>query len=95
MKAGYVSFDYNTAGGLNVTSNSLPNHPGPKINALTEDSTGSVKTRVNNVKMPMKNIYEALVQAKVLYSGKTDVIRGKKARTGQYVISIVFTTQTW
>ena len=36
MKVGYVSFDYNAICGPNVTSNPLPNHPRPKINALTE-----------------------------------------------------------
>ena len=75
MKAGYVSFDYNATSGPNVTSNHLPNHPGPKINALTEDSTGSVKTRVSNVKTPMKNVYEALVLAKILYSEETKMIQ--------------------
>ena len=67
MKAGYISFDYNVMGGPNVTNNPLPNHPRPKINALTEDSTGLVTTRVNNVKTPMKNVYKALVLAKILH----------------------------
>ena len=66
MKAGYVSFDYNATGGPNVTNNPLPNHPGPKINALTEDSTRSIKTQVSNVKTPMKSVYKALVLAKIL-----------------------------
>ena len=44
MKTRYVSFDYNTTSGPNVTSNPLPNHPGPKINAMMEDLTGLVKT---------------------------------------------------
>ena len=70
MKAAYVSFDYNTVDGPNVTSNPLPNHPGPKINALTEDSTRLLKTRVNDVKAPMKNVYKVLVLAKVLYQEK-------------------------
>ena len=70
MKADYVSFDYNATGGSNVTSNPLPNHPGPKINALMENSIGSVKTRVSNVKTPMENVYKVLIQAKVLYQKK-------------------------
>ena len=75
MKVGYVSFDYNAAGGLNVTSNPLPNHPGPKINALTEDSTESVKTRVTNVKTPIEKVYKALIQAKIFYSEETEMIK--------------------
>ena len=78
MKARYVSFDYNATGGPNVTSNHLPNHPRPKINALTEDSTGLVKTRVSNVKTPMKSVYEALVLAKILYSEEIEMIKGEQ-----------------
>ena len=70
MKVGYVNFDYNTSGDLNITNNLLPNHSGPKINALTEDSTRLLKTRVNDVKTPMKNVYKVLVLAKVLYQEK-------------------------
>ena len=64
MKAGYVSFDYNASRGPNVTNNPFPNHPRPKISALTKDSTGSLKTRVSDVKMPMENVYKALVLPK-------------------------------
>ena len=78
MKVGYVSFDYNATGGLNVTSNPLPNHPGPKISALTEDLTGSVKTRVSNVKTLVENVYKVLIQAKVLYLEETEMIKGKE-----------------
>ena len=77
MNAVYVSFDYNTAGHLNVTSNPLPNHPGPKINVLTEDSTETVKTRVSNVKTPMENVHKALIQAKVLYPEEIEMIKGE------------------
>ena len=43
-KVGYVNFDYNKIDGPNVTIYPLSNHLGPKINALTEDSIGLVKT---------------------------------------------------
>ena len=75
MKAGYVSFNYNIAGGPNVTSNLLPNHSGPKINALTEDSVRSAKTRISNVKTPMKSVYETLVLAKILCSKETEMTK--------------------
>ena len=78
MKVGYVSFDYNAIGGPNVTSNPLPNHSGPKINALIKDSTRLMETRVNNVKTPMRSVCEALIQAKVLRSEETKMIKREK-----------------
>ena len=66
MNARYVSFDYNETSGPNVTSNPLPNHLRPKINALIDNSTGLVKNQVNNVKTPIENVYKALVLAKIL-----------------------------
>ena len=83
MKARYVSFDYNTTGGSNITNNPLPNHSRPKINAFTEDSTTSVKAKVSNVKTPMEDVYKALIQAKILHLRKTEMIKGKKTKTGQ------------
>ena len=77
IKAWYVSFDYNAAGGPYVTSNPLPNHLGPRINALIENSIGSVKTRVSNVKTPIKSVYEALVLAKILFQKKHRLSREK------------------
>ena len=79
MKAGYISFDYNTSGGPNITNNPLPNHPGAKINALMEDSIGFVKTKVSDVKM---TIYRALIQAKVLYPRETKMIKGEENQNG-------------
>ena len=64
--------------GPNVTSNPLPNHPEPKINALIENSTRSMKAWVSNFKMPMKSVYEMLVQAKVLYLEKIKMIKVKE-----------------
>ena len=78
MKAGYVSFDYNAISGPNVTSNPQPNHLGPKINALIEDSNGSVKTRVSIVKTPMKSVYKVLVLAKILHLEGAKMIKGKE-----------------
>ena len=66
MNARYVSFDFGKTKGPNVTSNLLPNHPRPKINALVEDLAKGVKTRVDDVKTPMEIIYEAFVQVKLL-----------------------------
>ena len=78
MKTGYVNFDYNIVSDPNVTSYPLPNHLGPKINSLIEDSTRLVKARVNDVKTPLKSVYEALVLAKVLHPEKTKMIKGEE-----------------
>ena len=78
MKVGYVSFDYKATGGPNVTSNPLPNHLGPKINALTEDSTESIKTQASNVKTPMKSVYKALVLAKIVRPEEGKMMKRRK-----------------
>ena len=82
IKAGYVNFDYNALEGPNITNNPLPNHPEPKINALTEDSTVSVKTKVSNVKTPLENVYKTLIQAKILHPRETEMIKGEKDQNG-------------
>ena len=57
------------------TSNPLPNHPRPKINALIEDSVGSLKTKVSDVETPIKDVYKALILAKILHLEETEMIR--------------------
>ena len=57
------------------TSNPLPNHPGPKINALIEDSIGSLKTKVSDVETPIEDVYKALILAKILHLEETKMIR--------------------
>ena len=74
MRAGYINFDYNTSRGPNIINNPLPNHLRPKINVLMEDSTRYMKTRVNDVKMSMADIYRALIQAKVFQPRETKMI---------------------
>ena len=78
MKAEHVSFNYNALGGPNITNNPLSNHLGPKINALTEDSIGSLKTKVSNVKTLMENVYKVLVLAKIIHSRETKMTKGEK-----------------
>ena len=82
MKARYVSFDYNTTGGSNITNNPLPNHSGPKINAFTEDSTASMKAKVSNVKTPMEDVYKALIRAKIFHPRETKMIEGEEDQNG-------------
>ena len=64
--AGYVSFDYDKVGGPNVTSNPLPNHFGPKINVVLENSTEGRKTCIKDIITPIGVIHEKLTKAEVL-----------------------------
>ena len=59
--AGYVSFGYDKVGGPNVISNPLPNHSGPKINAILESFMEGRKTCIKDVITPMKVIFQKLI----------------------------------
>ena len=47
----------------NVNGNPLPNHGGPKVNAVESSQDLQVKKDVKDVFMPMRLVYEALVKA--------------------------------
>ena len=55
---------------LNVNGNPLPNHEGPKVNAVESSLEMQVKRDVRDVCMPMGLVYEALVKASRLKSGQ-------------------------
>ena len=61
--AGYVNFGFDKAGGPNVISNPLPNHLGPKINAILESFREERKTCVQDIITPMGVIFKKLVHA--------------------------------
>ena len=61
--AGYVSFGFDKTGGLNVISNLLPNHSGPKINVILKSFMKERKICVQDVITSMRVIHEKLVQA--------------------------------
>ena len=46
----------------NVNGNPLPNHEGPKVNAVESSQEIQVKRDVRDVCMPMGLVYEALVK---------------------------------
>ena len=71
---GYVSFGFDKAGGPNVTSNPLPNHFGPRINAVLENPTEERKTCIGDVITPMGVIRKELIQARFLQSRKRKAI---------------------
>ena len=50
----------------------LPNHAEPKVNAITKEKSQKIKTNVEEVKTPIKVIYEVLVKAGFLELGKKE-----------------------
>ena len=59
---GYVNFGYNKDGVPNIISNPLPNHSGPKINAISISFMGERKACVRDIVTPLGVVYEKLVQ---------------------------------
>ena len=55
---------------LNVNENPLPNHKGPKVNAVKNGQEMQVKRDARDVCMPMDLVYEALVKADRLKGGQ-------------------------
>ena len=66
-----VLLDFNRNNGLNVTANSLPNHVGPIVNVIMEDSGMKIKTRVNEIKLSMDEVYQVMVMMGVIPRKKT------------------------
>ena len=54
----------------NVNGNPLPSHKGPKVNAVESSQEMQVKKDVKDVCMPIGLVYEALVKADQLKSGR-------------------------
>ena len=46
-----------------VNRNPLPNHGGPRINAIESSEEIQVKRSIKDVYMPMRLVYEVLVRA--------------------------------
>ena len=88
--AGYVSFGFNKASGPNVISNPLPNHLGPKINAILESLTKGRKTHIRDVATPMRVIREKLVQVGFFQPKKGEAIKKEKLSKGycQYHVKV-------
>ena len=57
----------------NVNRNSLPNHGGPKVNAVEDSQDLQVKRDVKDVRMSMRLVYKALVKV-----GRLKGKQGKK-----------------
>ena len=65
IRAGTVAFDEDVDS-PNVTTNPLPNHMGPKINAICEKEGFVVQKDVQRVITPMIDMFKALTLAKII-----------------------------
>ena len=54
----------------NVNENPLPNHEGPKVNAVEDSQDLQVKMDVKDVRMPIRLVYEALIKVDRLKDGQ-------------------------
>ena len=59
-------------------SNPLSNHTKPKINAIIKGQGQEVKTKVEEVKTLMKDIYEALIKFEILKPKIKEATKRKK-----------------
>ena len=80
--ANYVNFGYDKTGGLNVISNLLPNHSGPKINRVLESFMKGKKTCIMDVMTPIRVIYEELVQAEFFQSRRRETVEKERLNKG-------------
>ena len=48
---------------LNMNRNPLPNHGGPRINAVESSEEMQVKRSVKDIRIPMELVYKVLVKA--------------------------------
>ena len=56
----------------NVTVNPLPNHVGPKINAISEGNGFMIQRDVRKVKTSMMEVFKALVMAEIISGSKEE-----------------------
>ena len=68
IKVGWLDFNRNN--GPYVTKNPLPNHVGPNINAIMEESSMRIKTRVDEVKSSMDEVYKVMVRMRAILETK-------------------------
>ena len=80
--ADYVSFGFDKIGGPNITNNPLPNHSGPRINAILKSLMEGRKSSIKDVITLMGVIYEKLVQAKFLQSRKGEIVKEEELNKG-------------
>ena len=78
--AGYVNFGYNKDGVPNIISNPLPNHSGPKVNAISMSFKKERKAYVRNIITPLRVIYEKLAQVRFFQPGRGEAIQDQDLR---------------
>ena len=70
----------------NVTGNPLPNHAGPKINAILEGNGFIIQRDVCKVKTPMIEVFKALVGAKIISRVKEEEEVKEMEKKGCYCL---------
>ena len=78
----YVNFGYNKDGVPNIISNPLPNHSGPKINAIFVSFMGEKKAYVGDIVTPLGVLYEKLLQARFLQPRREEAIQDRELSIG-------------
>ena len=58
--------DFNRNNERNVTANPLPNHIGPTISSITKDSGINIKTKVDEIKRSMDEVYHMMMKIGVI-----------------------------
>ena len=64
IKASWLDFNRNNR--PSVTANLLPNHIGPTINAIMEDSGVKIKTKVDEIESSMDKVYKVMVNIRAI-----------------------------
>ena len=64
IKVGLLDFNRNN--GPSVTTNPLSNHTRPAVNAIMEDSSIRIKTKVDEIKSSMDEVYCVMVKMGVI-----------------------------
>ena len=78
IKGGYL--DFLDEPDPNVIKNLFANHAEPKVNAITKKQSQKIKTNVEEVKAPIKVIYEVLVKVGFLELGKVEQEKKRNVR---------------
>ena len=68
IKVGWLDFNRNN--GPSMTANPLPNHTEPTIDAITEDSSMRIETKVDEIKSSMDQVYQVMMKMRVILKKK-------------------------
>ena len=64
IKTGLLDFSRNN--GPSLTTNPFPSHVGPTVNAIMEESILKIKTKVEEIKSSMDEVYNVMVKIGII-----------------------------